>query len=343
MENEEKDLRKLASIQTISEINPIPGADAIECATVLGWKCVVKKGEFRAGDKVVYCEIDSFLPIKEEYEFLRKGCYRKMYTGEEGFRIKTVKLRGQLSQGLIIPVNDENFLLEEGTDVTEDLFIKKYDIEVPAQLRGICKGNFPCFLHKTDEERIQSAKRVIEEFMGKEVYITTKINGSSMTVYKRDENDPVGVCSRNLELTETEDNAFWKVANKYSLKEKMLSNMCIQGELAGPGIQKNKLCLSENDLFIFNVYDIKEGRYLDFEQAKSTAKSLGLKFVPVEFVGVFDFTLEQLLEMAKGKYSGTSNYKEGIVIRPTKETYSPYLRSRLSIKVLNNDDLASEK
>lgn len=336
---EDKDIRKLATIQKILDIRPIEGADAIEVATVLGWNCVVKKGQFNVGDKVIYCEIDSLLPIKEEFEFLRKGCYKKFVDGTEGFRIKTIKLRGQISQGLIIPVDDETFHLEEGTEVTEDLFITKYEPAVPACLSGMVKGNFPCFLHKTDEERIQSAKKVINEFKGKEVYISTKINGSSMTVYNRD--GEFGVCSRNLDLKETEGNSYWNVANFYDLKNKLPKNMSLQGEIAGPGIQKNPLNLKTHDLFVFNLFDVVNSKYLNFKEAKDIAESIGLKFVPVEYIGIFDFSLEKLLEMAKGMYPGTKNFKEGIVIRPVIETYSEYLKNRLSIKVINNDYLAA--
>jgi len=100
--------RKLATIRKVNEIKPIEGADMIELAIVDGWQCVVKKGEFKPGDPGVYFEIDSYLPIEERYEFLRKSSYKKIpdqLQGQraEGFRLKTVKLRGQISQGLMLP------------------------------------------------------------------------------------------------------------------------------------------------------------------------------------------------------------------------------------------------
>ncbi len=98
--------RKLASIRQISQLEPIEGADKIELATVDNWKVVVAKDVgHKVGDLVVYCEIDSFLPVKPEYEWLRKSSYKKLSDGTEGFRIKTVKLRSQLSQGLILPLS----------------------------------------------------------------------------------------------------------------------------------------------------------------------------------------------------------------------------------------------
>lgn len=97
--------RKLASIRRISDIQPIEGADMIELAIVDGWKVVVAKNVgHKVGDMVVYCEIDSFLPIREEFEFLRKSSFKKM-GDQEGFRLRTSKLRGQISNGLILPLS----------------------------------------------------------------------------------------------------------------------------------------------------------------------------------------------------------------------------------------------
>jgi RNA ligase (TIGR02306 family) len=156
--------RKLASIQAIKEILPIEGADAIELAVVNGWKVVVAKNVgHRAGDHVVYCEIDSFLPIREEFEFLRKSSYKKM-GDREGFRLRTIKLRGQVSQGLILPMSifgDFGWTAYEGLDVTEKLGIVKYEPPVPAELAGKVKGLFPSFLRRTDEERCLSEETLI--------------------------------------------------------------------------------------------------------------------------------------------------------------------------------------
>jgi RNA ligase (TIGR02306 family) len=123
--------RKLASIQVIRDIRPIEGADAIELAIINNWQVVVAKNVgHQIGDHVVYCEIDSFLPIQEEFEFLRKSSYKKM-ADREGFRLKTIKLRGQVSQGLILPMSvfgDFGWTAYEGLDVTERLGIIKYEL-----------------------------------------------------------------------------------------------------------------------------------------------------------------------------------------------------------------------
>lgn len=157
--------RKLASIQKISKIEPIDGADKIEVATVNGWNVVVAKDmEYEPGEVVVYCEIDSFLPIKPEFEFLRKTSYKKM-GDQEGFRLKTVRMRGVVSQGLILPISViDDFSPDDydiGEDVSEKLGIVKYETPIPACLAGVAKGSFPSFLVRTDEERCLAGNTVI--------------------------------------------------------------------------------------------------------------------------------------------------------------------------------------
>lgn len=217
--------RKLASIRKVIDIQPIEGADAIEIAVVGGWKVVTKKGEYQPGDLCIYCEIDSFLPIREDFEFLRKSSYKKM-GDQEGFRLRTIKLRGQVSQGLILPLSilegeeemkigtsmqpwgpqlqlgpyDDALVIEDGVDVTELLGIVKYEPPIPAELAGKVKGGFPSFLRKTDEERIQNLTKDFESWKDKTFYVTEKLDGSSATFYFND--GVFGVCSRNLELSD---------------------------------------------------------------------------------------------------------------------------------------------
>jgi RNA ligase (TIGR02306 family) len=223
--------RKLASIQKVAEIRPIEGADAIEVARINNWNVVVKKGEYKTGDLCIYCEIDSFLPVKEEFEFLRKSSFKKM-GDQEGFRLKTIRLRGQLSQGLLLPLTvlnevyedeemvigvseqpqgpqmqlgpyDDALIIEEGVDVTELLGIVKYEPPIPAELAGKVKGGFPSFLRKTDEERVQNLTTEYQEWLlssKHQFYVAEKLDGSSATFYMKD--GQFGVCSRNLELAD---------------------------------------------------------------------------------------------------------------------------------------------
>ena len=198
-------MRKLATVRKIDEIRPIEGADAIECAIVGGWTVVVKKGEYQAGDLAVYCEIDSWIPT-ELAPFLSKGQEPREYNGVKGERLRTVKLRGALSQGLLLKPADvmaaKQFTLAGvGGDVTELLGIQKYEPPVPAQLSGQVRGNFPTAVPKTDQERVQNLKKEVQAWTetGTLWELTEKLDGSSCTMYLDLDNE-FHVCSRNLSL-----------------------------------------------------------------------------------------------------------------------------------------------
>ena len=338
-----ENLRKLASIRKISDIQIIPGADMIELAIVDGWKVVVAKNvEHKVGDMVVYCEIDSFLPIKEEFEFLRKSSYKKMSDGTEGFRLRSIKLKGQISQGLILPLKDLQLLnkdlLEVGMDVTKELGIVKYEPPIPAELSGKVKGLFPSFLRKTDEERIQNLSDEYENLKQHKFYVTEKLDGSSATFYSKD--GVFGVCSRNLELLETEGNTFWKVARELKLEEWLTSqdvNYSIQGELIGESIQGNPYKIKGQTVGFFNAFNIDTQEYLGLEEFEKLISSMGLKSVPIldrEFT--LPDTIDELLTYADEKSVLNSNFdREGVVIRS--------LDRKISFKVISNKFLLSEK
>jgi RNA ligase (TIGR02306 family) len=333
--------RKLASIRKISDIQPIENADMIELAIVDGWKVVVAKNvNHKVGDLVVYCEIDSFLPIKEEFEFLRKGSYKKMVDGTEGFRLRTIKLRGQVSQGLILPIHTLPLLemVHEGQDVTEMLGIVKYEPPIPAELAGKVKGLFPSFLRKTDEERIQNLSGEIENWKDKTFYVTEKLDGSSATFYYKD--GEFGVCSRNLELLETEDNTFWKFARQVDLENKMRDfdiNISLQGELIGEGIQGNPYKIKGQTVRFFNLFDIDLQEYHSLSMFKGVCNRFGVDMVPIlnEHFEMFN-TVEDILEYAEGKSVLNPNFdREGVVIRS--------LDRKISFKAISNKFLLNEK
>jgi RNA ligase (TIGR02306 family) len=336
--------RKLASIKKINNIQPIEGADMIELAVVDGWKVVVAKNVgHKIGDMVIYCEIDSFLPIKEEFEFLRKSSYRKLVDGTEGFRLKTIKLRGQISQGLILPISVVEYTnvgFEVGMDVTNLLGVTKYEPPIPAELSGKVKGLFPSFLRKTDEERIQNLTKEYEEYksLGRKFYVTEKLDGSSATFYYKD--GVFGVCSRNLELLETEDNTFWKVARKLDLENKMKDfgvNISLQGELIGEGIQGNPYEIKGQTVKFFNLFDIDLQVYHSLAHLDRALGIMGLKMVPIvdEFFKLPE-TIETLLKYADNKSILNPKFdREGVVIRNLDRT--------ISFKVISNKFLLNEK
>ena len=343
-------MRKLASIRRIDELNPIEGADAIECATVGGWKVVVKKGEFNAGDLAVYFEIDSWIPI-ELAPFLSKGKEPREFEGVKGERLRTIKLRGQLSQGLLLPLEPTcaNIVTElfEGLDVSVPLNIQKWEKPMNAQLAGVCKGNFPSLIPKTDQERAQNLVKeiVAANEAGTKFEITEKLEGSSMTCYLIE--GEFGVCSRNMDLKRDENNAFWKVAIEQDIEGKMREvgdNFAIQGELVGPGIQGNIYKLTKPNFYVFDMYSIKEGRYLTPAQCRCDAEMMGLNHVPVlvangslyDTLGITD--MPQLLKFADGKsVMGDINgpLREGLVFKE--------VNGGMTFKVISNQYLLGEK
>jgi RNA ligase (TIGR02306 family) len=372
-------MRKLASIQKITEILPIDGADNIVKVKVLGWDLVAKKGEFAEGDPCVYFEIDSQLPEHPVFEFVKRGS-----TKSSALRLRTIKLRGVVSQGLAMPLsvlqhfrdgavrllelNDEqasNFdyhswidHLELGQDVTDIFGITKWEPKESSGKQGqVSKGNFPFYVPKTDETRIQSCPDVLDEMRGVKVYSTVKMDGCSATYIHL--NGEYNVCSRNLALKSLEEklalyeerkskgkevwepkvDRWWEMSDRLGLKEKLEArgNFAIQGELCGPGIQKNRLGLKENKLYVFNVYDIDNTKYLNLPEFIEFCHELGLDTVPIEEEFVIDetITVPKLLEMAEGKYD-SGHEREGIVVRPVKERYSHILKGRMSFKAISN-------
>ena len=341
--------RKLASIRKIIDLSPIEGADKIELATIDGWKVVVAKDvNHKVGDLIVYCEVDSFLPVREEFEFLRKTSFKKM--GEqEGFRLKTIRLRGQISQGLIVPLDvllkhgvssDDVF---EGLDVTGTLGVVKYEPPIPAELSGKAKGLFPSFIRKTDEERIQNLASDYEKFraknkLGGKFYVTEKLDGSSSTFYVKDE--VFSVCSRNLELIETEGNTFWKVARELDLEGKLRTlgfNVCLQGELIGEGVQGNPYKLKGQTVRFFNGFNIDTQENIPFLEFVEIIQKLGLKTVPIlEFDFDLPNSIDNMLEYAESPSSLNTNFsREGVVVRSYDRT--------ISFKSISNKFLLNEK
>lgn len=348
-------MRKMASIRKIDAIGPIEGADAIEVATLGGWKVVVKKNEFNVGDLAVYCEIDSWVPT-ELAPFLSKGKDPREYNGVKGERLRTVKLRGQLSQGLllsmeykidggwILPVTRRCYI-QEGEDVSEELNIQKWEAPVNAQLAGQVRGNFPSLIPKTDQERAQNLVKEINAAIaaGIRFEVTEKLEGSSMTCYLI--NGEFGVCSRNLDLKRDENNTFWKVAIEQDIEAKMRAvggEFAIQGELIGPGIQGNIYKLTQPEFHVFDVYNVIGGGYLDPQDRRDLIAGMGLNHVPVvaHTADLFDTlglkNVEDILKFAEGKsVLNKAQEREGIVFKE--------VNGGMSFKGISNKYLLGEK
>lgn len=343
-------MRKLASIQTVTSIEPIPNADAIERIRVLGWTVVGKKGEFREGDRVIYCEIDSLLPERPEFEFLRAGSFKPAIVegGQElqraGFRIRTIKLRGQVSQGLCLPLSllPPGVSSEPGTDVTDLLQIIKYDPPPPPGMNGKAKGPFPGFLPKTDETRIQVLQPLLEIYRGTTFFITEKLDGTSFTAFLR--NGEFGICSRNLLLDENDEtSSVVRLSRELDLPSRLREietrfgvSPAIQGEIIGPGIQKNRYGLARPELHVFSLINITRSQLVDRELMLKALASVGLRSVPQLGTVVLDHTIDELVKMAEGQSQlNPKTLREGLVFRPDTEVHEPLIGGRLSFKVIN--------
>jgi len=340
-------MRKLASIQTVKYVKPIPDADSIETVGVLGWEVVSKKGEFKPCDTCVFFEIDSLLPEVPEFEFLRKSCWSDSL---KKYRLKTVKLRKQLSQGLALPTTVFPILagLTAGADVTDILGVEKYEPPISGQIVGDARS-FSWPISKTDEVRVQLDDEYgfIERLTGEPYYISLKLDGTSSTFLIDPKDETYHVCGRNYSYKENDSHSFWTLSKKYNIEQGLRDlwnkglKIALQGECCGPGIQKNPLGLSSRDLFIFNVVDVSTNTKLCLKESIEIADQLGLKFVPIVDKGSsFSYTKTDLLEMAKGKYkihfssAKESQDREGIVIRS--------LCGEVSFKAINNDFLLKE-
>lgn len=304
--------RKMATIRLIDKIEPIEGADKIVKATVGGWQLVTAiDNGFKEGDLVIYCEIDSWIPTTVAPFLTKPDQYPKVFEGVEGERLRTIRLRGVLSQGLLMPCMGMPYTAsimykQVGDDVSEELGIKKYEAPIPAQLAGEIKGMFPGHIPKTDQERIQNLTAELAEWqrLGYTFEQSEKLDGSSMTVVM--DAGEYSVCSRNLELKPNDDNALYKAALAQRLETKLRDsgrNLALQGELIGNGIQGNKYKLSGQAFYVFDIYDIDAKRYMTPSERRAFVALNDIKHVPVFWstMSLKNLTVEDLLRKAESK------------------------------------------
>ena len=328
--------RKLASVQKIKNLEPIEGRDRLMLATVEGWNVIVGKQDFKVGDLCIYIEIDSVLPDRPEFEQARK----------RSNRIRTMKMAGVYSQGIVYPMSilpSGNW--KEGDDVTAILGITKYDEYAGEESVGVSnlkkkynkfqllwykffgfpqrkKGGFTSLVSKTDEIRIQN---IPEALKNKEpVIVTEKVDGMSMTVTLERTffSDKFNVYSRNLRVGK-DNSAYWKAAETYDLEDRMSLMLeenggrwlAIQGEVAGPSIQKNPYQLKEVDFFVFNIID-SSGRW-GTEKMVEWCYRYGLTPVPVlDTDYILPDTVDGMLQYATNKSLINPNVlREGVVVR----------------------------
>lgn len=338
--------RKLVSIREVGRIDPIPNADAIEVLNVDGWQVVSKKGEFKAGDLCVFFEIDSILPDQPQFKFLidKQG---KQFEKGLGARLRTVKLRGQISQGLALPLSQFPEITEEhiqcdltvGADAQLDelLGVYKYEPKIHASLAGQIRGNYPHWIPKTDQERIQNCYRSFESrgYFKSGFVVEEKMEGSSITLYVNREGE-VGVTSRNMDLKlEQEGNAFVDAAKKSGFldflkqyhdigKEVMPEEppmVAIRGELIGPNIQGNIYGLSETEIRVFDVFLGNFQRYMAFPERQlfiQLMESTGMEVKTAPVIGsvmLEGVDIENIINEADGQSALADTAREGLVFK----------------------------
>lgn len=331
----------------------IPNSDSLEVATVLGWHVVVKKDEFKEGEIVVYFEVDSLLPQIPEFKFLErygvKSCNidNKIYMG---YLLKTRKIRGYISQGLIMPLSllenkTEDFNI--GTDVSSLLNVIKYEISDRTLISGEIEDIFPTYLiPKTDEIRLQTEPDLIQRYAYASFCVTEKIDGCSATYYIDKMHLKLKACSRNYIIKENINNVYWKVAKLFSLEEKLKKikqeyglNVAIQGEIAGVGINKNPLKLTNLQFYAFNLYDMDKCKYLDYINFLKISESpfINLQIVPVVYYDKYPLkTIDEMIALADfNSFINEGELAEGLVWHSLINNYKENPNGKLSFKIIN--------
>jgi RNA ligase (TIGR02306 family) len=342
-------MRKLATIQRILDINPIPDADSIERVTVKGWNVVSQKGIHKVGDLVVYIEIDSMLPIRPEFEFLRKTSYRQLKDGTEGFVLRTVRMRGQVSQGLILPFSallDFKYdgvwsELDEGSDVTEILGIKLFEEPIPDEILAQAKGMSPSFVPDSSQARVQNSQPLVERYAGHLYRKTEKLDGWAATFYLY--NNVFGACSRGVDFKDLPGNPYWEFARRVDLEARMRlvlqpgENLILQGELVGEGICKNKYKLTGKHVYFYNARsqdgeDISVDLILDVLNQIQGEKLHECPLLNANYI--LPSTVDQLVEDSKFRSKLNPDvWAEGFVAKHKLVNHD--FNGRTSIKVIN--------
>ena len=334
-------MRNLCTIQTIKELEKIPGKDRILYASFenVGFRVIVDTNN-KIGDKVIYCEADSILPVHSVFEFLRARCFNDKWNG---FRIRNMKMSSLYSQGIVFPLTILEQInpkvkvekLKDGDDITDVLGVIKYDPELLEEQRNAKKPttlmnfiyrhrflrliymffknwlaprtsySWPSWASKSDETRAQSLNYIYEKYAGLKCYATEKLDGQSAlyAVYKK----KFIVCSRNINLKEKKNN-YWNYAIDTHVESVLKTarkeygiDLYIQGELCGPGIQGNKYVFTKKRLFIFNIKDITNDRYFSNYEITLFCHQYGFEKVPFLEAFTFNFkTIDEMLKYAEG-------------------------------------------
>lgn len=327
------------SVEKIGKIWEHTNADSLEMASLEGkdFDFVVAKGNLRVGDKVVYFPVDALLP---EWVSIVLGVQGKL-AGSAHNRIKTVKLRGNISQGVVAPVTEfltpsvaEN--VPVGTDLATMLGIVKYEPPVVSSHAGNLIG-FPDFMHVYDIESAQNYTNIVDKIRTGKAYISEKLEGSNWAA-SIEADGTIRVYSRNYEIQPIEGHThdWWKalysngldqvlrnIKSFYDLSGTPVQHIVLRGEIVGSNVQGDYYGLKKQDVYMFDL--VVNQKYLSVEEFFSMARQTGFKTVPIL---AKDVTLDSWLdgkgikEASDGQSMLNPNkLREGIVIKPMVESY----------------------
>jgi RNA ligase (TIGR02306 family) len=357
IESNTESTRKLASIQVVSALVKHPNADSLWVATVLGWQVIVKEGEVSIGDKIILCEIDCLIPSQAAWLPAPVKDRIKREKATTHFRVKTIQLRQEISQGLIVsignllpPLPNTNYTdLALESDLTLHLGILKYEAPIFTSRHPLYQSKttntFPSdIISKTDEVRVQSKPSILETLIDRPYYMSLKMDGTSVTYLIHPTTNEFVVASRNMIRDRPEGDdydkcPYWHIAVNCKIEEALRRHphLAIQGEICGPNIQRNLVGLSKYEFYVFNITDISIRARLPYRELKETCKLLDLQMVPIEEEGeqFLPTSITGLLLKAKGQYKNTKNHREGLVVRSQDQ--------QITFKIINNDYLVWQK
>lgn len=325
-----------ATIVVVTKVEPMTGYDAIELATVLGWRVVVKRGDFKVGDLAVYYSIGSCLPNEGETAFLG------------GKPLRTKKFKEYISQGLLMPTCSENQV--EGLDVSEFLHVRKYIPPEEKELyeEDVAKAPWCGLVPKTEEERAQNCMTRITELVGRQITILRKMDGTSFTAIYLLTEDGTGrfmVCNRNHILLKETGNSriYLQMARKYDMENEMRAlgrNLAIQAEIIGPKINSNRHGVSDRSMWVFNIYDIDAKCYMSWADVVELCGRINLIPVPELYRGPImeeHMTIDGLMAIADADRLPNGRISEGIVMKTIDNG------PRMSCKVISNEYILKYK
>jgi len=351
--------RQLTRKVTIKSVSNVENSEYLDKITFKesGWSCVTQRDTVKVGDVGVYFEIDSLLPIHPAFNFLSKNGVTTLFTGEQGYRLKTMNFRGQISQGLFLAWNymTKFFKLDKTKDSFDlDLNVIKFERQPSISMYGDIIDFYPGHTPKTYQDRIQNLPELFDDKTLYNVAFekTIKLEGTSTSFICL--NGEISPASHNTVFEKNEKFLPWKYFSDNGFDKACLRlkrNITIQGEFVGPKIQGNIENFKEFHFFIFNIFDIDNSEFLSSEERLDVISQINefrdnsdgeeLKHVPILDKKSFPFfkgqSMDNLIKDADGK-SINAKRREGLVYKSIDKINGDFLQFKIiSNKYLQRD------